>query len=130
MTNNTTENNTESNMTALLEDTGGLMDLLSDNMGLVVVLGLLFLAVGAYGWFYVPSIKVLIMKLIKKHDAEILELYEKHLTPKMRKRLDAAAEKHVKDEILKQILMTAFDHTEVKAQGTVKKLIRDIAKES
>ena len=48
----------------------------------------------------------------------------------MRKQLDAAAEKHVKDEILKQIVMTAFDHTEVKAQGTVKKLIRDIAKET
>ena len=128
--NNTTENSTESNMTSVLDDTGGLMDLLSSNIEIVAVLGLLCLAVGAYGWFYVPSFKVLVMKLIKKHDAEILELYEKHLTPKMRKQLDAAAEKHVKDEILKQIVMTAFDHTEDKAQGTVKKLIRDIAKES
>ena len=130
MTNNTTANNTESNMTSVLDDTGGLMDLLSSNMEIFAVLGILILAGGAYGWFYVPSIKVMIMKLIKKHDAEILELYEKHLTPKMRKQLDAAAEKHVKDEILKQIVMTAFDHTEDKAQGTVKKLIRDIAKES
>ena len=106
------------------------MDLLSSNMEVFLVLGLALLAVGAYGWFYVPSFKVLVMKLIKKHDAEILELYEKHLTPNMRKKLDAMAEKHVKDEILKQVIMTTFDHTEDKAQGTVKKLIRDIAKES
>ena len=130
MTNNTTENSTESNMTSVLDDTEGLMDLLSSNIEIFAVLGLLILAVGAYGWFYVPSIKVLIMKLIKKHDAEILELYEKHLTPKMREKLNAVAEKHVKDEILKQVVMTAFDHTEDKAQGTVKKLIRDIAKGS
>ena len=130
MTNNTTANNTESNITKVLEDSEGIIDLLSANIGIVAVLGLLLLAGGAYGWFYIPSFKVLVMKLIKKHDAEILELYEKHLTPKMRKQLDAAAEKHVKDEILKQVVMTAFDHTEDKAQGTVKKLIRDIAKES
>ena len=130
MTNNTTANNTESNMTDLLEDSEGLTDLLSSNLEVFLVLGIILLAVGAYGWFYVPSVKVLIMKLIKKHDAEILELYEKHLTPTMRKKLDAAAEKHVKDEILKQVIITAIDHTEDKAQGTVKKLIRDIAKES
>ena len=70
------------------------------------------------------------MKLIKKHDAEILELYEKHLTPKMKEALDDAASKHVKDAILKNVIMETFDHTEKKAQGTVKKIIRDAAKEA
>ena len=126
MTNNTTTNST----TDLLEDSEGLMDLLTSNMEVFLVLGLVFLAVAAYGWLYVPQFKFLIAKLIRKHDAEILELYEKHLTGNMRKKLDAVAEKHIKDEILKQVILTAFDHTEKKAQGTVKKLIRDIAKDS
>ena len=116
-------------MTALIEDSEGIIDLLMDNIAIVAILGLLLAAAGVYGWFYVPEFKVLIMKLIKKHDAEILELYEKHLTPKMREKLDDLAEKHVKDEILKQVVLSKFDHTEKKAQGTVKKLIRDIAKE-
>ena len=128
MTNNTTTNDTSSNMTAILDDTEGLMDLLMDNIAIVGVLGVLLIAGGVYGWFYVPMVKVFIMKITKKYDDEILELYEKHLTGNMRKKLDAAAEKHVKDEILKQVILTAFDHTEDKAQGTVKKLVRDIAK--
>jgi len=128
MTNNTTANNTGSNMTAIIEDSEGIIDLLMDNIAIVAILGLILAAAGVYGWFYVPSFKVLVMKLIKKHDAEILELYEKHLTPKMREKLDEVTEKHVKDEILKQVVLSAFDHTEDKAQGTVKKLVRDIAK--
>ena len=123
MTNNTTTNSTADSI----------MDLLGNNSELAQVVGVLALFMGgvlAYGWFKIPQVRFMITKLIKKHDTEILELYEKHLTPKMRKQLDAVAEKHVKDEILKQVIMTTFDHTEDKAQGTVKKLIRDIAKEN
>ena len=120
MTNNTTTNSTADSV----------MDLLSGNLELVLMAGIIAAGLTAYGWLYVPQFKFLIAKLIKKHDAEILELYEKHLTGNMRRKLDAVAEKHIKDEILKQVVLTAFDHTEKKAQGTVKKLIRDIAKDS
>ena len=123
MTNNTTTNSTADSI----------MDSLSNNSDLALVVGVLALFMGgvlAYGWFYIPQVRFMVTKLIKKHDTEIMELYEKHLTGNMRKKLNAAAEKHVKDEILKQIIMTTFDHTEKKAQGTVKKLIRDIAKET
>ena len=130
MTNNTTSNKTGSNMTTILEDSEGLMDLAMENMAVFAILGFILLAVGTYGWFYVPSFKLMVMKLIKKHDAEILELYEKHLTPKMKEALDDAASKHVKDAILKNVIMETFDHTEKKAQGTVKKIIRDAAKEA
>lgn len=117
-------------MTTILEDSEGLMDLAMENMAVFAILGFILLAVGTYGWFYVPSFKLMVMKLIKKHDAEILELYEKHLTPKMKEALDDAASKHVKDAILKNVIMETFDHTEKKAQGTVKKIIRDAAKEA
>jgi hypothetical protein len=69
-------------------------------------------------------------KLLSKHEAEILELIEKNLTPKMREKLSVEAEKHLKNEILVQVILSNFDHTEKKAQGTVKKLIRDLAKEA
>ena len=130
MTNNTTSNETNSNMTTILDDSEGLIDLAMDNMAIFAILGFVLLAVGTYGWFYVPAFKLMVMKLIRKHDAEIMELYEKHLTPKMREALDDVASKHVKDEILKNVIMESFDHTEKKAQGTVKKIIRDAAKEA
>ena len=117
-------------MTAILEDSEGLIDLAMENMVVFAILGLILTAVGVYGWFYVPSFKLMVMKLIKKHDAEIMELFEKHLTPKMKDALDDVASKHVKDEILKNVIMETFDHTEKKAQGTVKKIIRDAAKEA
>ena len=69
-------------------------------------------------------------KLLSKHEAEIMELIEKNLTPKMREKLSTEAEKHLKSEILVQVILSNFDHTEKKAQGTVKKLIRDLAKEA
>ena len=48
----------------------------------------------------------------------------------MREKLSTEAEKHLKNEILVQVILSNFDHTEDKAQGTVKKLIRDLAKEA
>ena len=69
MTNNTTSNETGSNMTTILEDSEGLMDLAMENMAVFAILGFILLAVGTYGWFYVPSFKLMVMKLI------ILPLY-------------------------------------------------------
>ena len=96
----------------------------------LIALAILALAMGTVVWLYVPQARFLMYKLIKKYDDEILEIYEKNLTPLMREKLDKIAEKHVKDEILKQVILSTFDHTEDKAQGTIKKLIRDLSKET
>jgi hypothetical protein len=142
MTNNTTA---DSNVTATNEtgnmttgddsDTmlGGLIDVL---IGSPVLIGLLLVVVGAgaVAYYKVPAFKMFVdvyaSKLLSKHEAEILELIEKNLTPKMREKLSVEAEKHLKNEILVQVILSNFDHTEKKAQGTVKKLIRDLAKEA
>ena len=140
MTNNTTANNeTSSNMTNMTggSDTEGLIETIIEALtGSPELIGLLLVVVGAgvVAYFKVPAFKMFVdvyaSKLIKKHEAEILELFEKHLTPKMREALSAEAEKHLKNEILVQVILSNFDHTEKKAQGTVKKLIRDLAKEA
>ena len=136
MTNNTTETNETENMTESNDTLGALENILDVLTGSPELIGLLLAVVGAgvVAYFKVPAFKMFInvyaSKLLRKHQAEILELLEKHLTPKMREALSTEAEKHLKNEILVQIILSKFDHTEKKAQGTVKKLIRDLAKEA
>ena len=136
MTNNTTETNETGNMTDSTDTLGALESILDVLQGSPELIGLLLAVVGAgvVAYFKVPAFKMFIdvyaSKLLRKHQAEILELLEKHLTRKMREALSTEAEKHLKNEILVQIILSKFDHTEKKAQGTVKKLIRDLAKEA
>ena len=140
MTNNTTANNeTTGNMTNMTSgsDTEGMIETILDVLiGSPELIGLLLVVVGAgaVAYYKVPAFKMFVdvyaSKLLSKHEAEILELIEKHLTPKMREKLSTEAEKHLKNEILVQVILSQFDHTEKKAQGTVKKLIRDLAKEA
>ena len=137
MTNNTTaETNVTTNLTGD-SDTESMIETILDVLtGSPELIGLLLVIVGAgvVAYFKVPAFKMFVevyaSKFMKKHEAEILELLEKNLTPKMREALSAEAEKHLKNEILVQVILSNFDHTEKKAQGTVKKLIRDIAKEA
>ena len=136
MTNNTTETNETGNITDSTDTLGALESILDVLQGSPELIGLLLAVVGAgvVAYFKVPAFKMFIdvyaSKLLRKHQAEILELLEKHLTRKMREALSTEAEKHLKNEILVQIILSKFDHTEKKAQGTVKKLIRDLAKEA
>ena len=140
MTNNTTANNeTTGNMTNMTSgsDTEGMIETILDVLiGSPELIGLLLVVVGAgaVAYYKVPAFKMFVdvyaSKLLSKHEAEILELIEKHLTPKMREKLSTEAEKHLKNEILVQVILSNFDHTEDKAQGTVKKLIRDLAKKA
>ena len=140
MTNNTTANNeTTGNMTNMTSgsDTEGMIETILDVLiGSPELIGLLLVVVGAgaVAYYKVPAFKMFVdvyaSKLLSKHEAEILELIEKNLTPKMREKLSTEAQKHLKNEILVQVILSNFDHTEDKAQGTVKKLIRDLAKEA
>ena len=126
MTNNTTINNTSGDSDII--DT--LSSALMDNVEVFMVLSFLSLGVSIYGWCYVPQFRFLVTKLIGRYDSEIMALYDEHLTPKMRDALDDASSKYVKNEILKQVILESFDHTEKKAKGTVRKIIRDAAKEA
>ena len=105
MTNNTTANNeTSGNMTNMTggSDTEGLIETILDVLtGSPELIGLLLVVVGAgvVAYYKVPAFRMFVdvyaSKLLSKHEAEILELIEKNLTPKMREALSTEAEKHL-----------------------------------
>ena len=127
MTNNTTANET-TNQTA----DSGLLGGLTDGLGIeIIAIGALTLVLGTYIYFRVPSVRDPIMlaiaKLTNKHGEEIEALLKKHLGKAFDK-MDDEVKKRVKNDVLKDVILTSFDHTEEKASGTVKKLVKDIAK--
>ena len=127
MTNNTTANET-TNQTA----DSGLLGGLTDGIGIeFLVVGALALGLGAYVYWKVPSVRDPIMmaiaKLTNKHGQEIEDLLKQHLGKAFDK-MDDEVKKRVKNDVLKDVILTSFDHTEEKAAGTVKKLVKDIAK--
>ena len=127
MTNNTTANET-TNQTA----DSGLLGGLTDGIGIeFLVVGALALGLGAYVYWKVPSVRDPIMmaiaKLTNKHGQEIEALLKQHLGKAFDK-MDDEVKKRVKNDVLKDVILTSFDHTEEKAAGTVKKLVKDIAK--
>ena len=127
MINNTTANET-TNQTA----DSGLLGGLTDGLGIeIIAIGALTLVLGTYVYLRVPSVRDPIMlaiaKLTNKHGEEIEALLKKHLGKAFDK-MDDEVKKRVKNDVLKDVILTSFDHTEEKATGTVKKLVKDIAK--
>ena len=127
MINNTTANET-TNQTA----DSGLLGGLTDGLGIeIIAIGALTLVLGTYVYLRVPSVRDPIMlaiaKLTNKHGEEIEALLKTHLGKAFDK-MDDEVKKRVKNDVLKDVILTSFDHTEEKATGTVKKLVKDIAK--
>ena len=116
MTNNTTTNET-SNLTTL-EPESGMLDSILDALTAspeVMLMAAVMVAMGAYIMYTQPAVKALVMPYIKKYDDEILAVLEKGLTKvqmKAYKKLDDAAQKHVKDAMLRNVLLSAWDEND------------------
>ena len=123
--NNTSE---DGNITALLEtvEESGMLDALMDDPLLMALAGLV-LALGAYVAYTVPAVKELVFKYLKNNETELMDMLDKNLTKAQMKafeKLDATAQKHVKDSLVRNVLVTAWDEKDDELAALVKSKVK------
>ena len=123
MNNTTTENGT-----TLVEtvDESGILDTLMDSPELMVCAAVIAL-LGAYIAYTQPAVRVLVMpyvnKFLKTHEAKIEALLEENLTKAQKAaytKLDETLQTQVKDEVLKNVILTAWDEKDDELKTLVK----------
>ena len=129
-TNNTADNNTadDGNLTAILDtvEESGMLDALMDDR-LLAALAALVLALGAYVAYTVPAVKELVFKYLKNNETELMDMLDKNLTKAQMKafeKLDATAQKHVKDSLVRNVLVTAWDEKDDELAALVKSKVK------
>jgi len=128
--NQTAENNetTEGNLTAIIDtvEESGLLDAIMDEP-LLMALVALVLGLGAYVAYTVPAVKALVFKYLKNNEAELMEILDKNLSKAQMKayeKLDEQAQLHVKDSLVNNVLMTAWDEKDDELAGLVKSKVK------
>ena len=124
-TNETTE---DGNLTAILDtvEESGILDTLMDEP-LLMALAAVILGMGAYIAYTVPAVKMLVFKYIKNNEAELMGMLDKNLTKaqmKVFEKLDETAQKHVKDSLVKNVLITAWDEKDDELAALVKSKVK------
>ena len=123
--NNTAE---EGNLTSIIEtvEESGMLDALMDDP-LLMALAAMVLALGAYVAYTIPAVKELVFKYLKNNEAELMELLDKNLTKvqlKAFEKLDETAQKHVKDSLVRNVLVTAWDEKDDELAALVKSKVK------
>ena len=135
--NNTADNNTapesnntgnDGNITEILDtvEESGMLDALMDDP-LLAGLAVLVLGLGAYVAYAVPAVKALVFKYLKNNEAELMELLDKNLTKAQMtafEKLDETAQKHVKDSLVRNVLVTAWDEKDDELAALVKSKVK------
>ena len=136
-TNETNDNSTalevnetadDGNITAIIEsvEESGILDGLMDEP-VLLVLAALVLGLGAYIAYTVPAVKALVFKYLKNNEAEVMSLLDTHLTKIQMKaftKLDEVAQKHVKNSLVKNVLLTAWDEKDDELAALVKSKVK------
>ena len=136
-TNNETATNEtaeEGNLTAILDtvEESGILDTLMDEP-LLMALAAVILGMGAYIAYTVPAVKLLVFKYIKNNEAELMGMLDKNLSKVQMKafeKLDETAQKHVKDSLVKNVLITAWDEKDDELAALVKSKVKAALDES
>ena len=123
--NNTSE---DGNITALLEtvEESGMLDALMDEP-LLMALAALVLGMASYIAYTVPAVKELVFKYLKNNETELMDLLDKNLTKvqlKAFEKLDETAQKHVKDSLVRNVLVTAWDEKDDELAALVKAKVK------
>ena len=129
--NNTAANETaepEGNLTAIIDtvEESGLLDAMMDEP-LLMALAALVLGMAGYIAYTVPAVKAMVFKYLKNNEAELMELLDKNLTKAQMKafdKLDEQAKIHVKDSLVKNVLLTAWDEKDDELAGLVKSKVK------
>ena len=134
--NNTAANETadEGNLTAILDtvEETGLLDTLMDEP-LLMALAALVIGMAGYIAYTVPAVKMLVFKYLKNNEAELMGLLDKKLTKVQMKafeKMDETAQKHVKDSLVKNVLITAWDEKDDELASLVKSKVKAALDES
>ena len=129
-TNETATNETadDGNLTAILDtvEESGMLDALMDDP-LLAALAALVLALGAYIAYTVPAVKELVFKYLKNNEADLMDMLDKNLTKAQMKafeKLDETAQKHVKDSLVRNVLVTAWDEKDDELAALVKSKVK------
>ena len=130
-TNNETATNEtaeEGNLTAILDtvEESGLLDQLMDEP-LLMAMAALVLGMAGYIAYTVPAVKMLVLKYLKNNEAELMGLLDKNLTKVQMKafeKMDETAQKHVKDSLVKNVLITAWDEKDDELASLVKSKVK------
>jgi len=123
-----TNETSEGNLTAIIDtvEESGILDTLMDEPLLMALVGLLLVAAG-YIAYTVPAVKMLVFKYLKNNEAELMELLDKNLTKAQMKayeKLDEQAKLHVKDSLVRNVLITAWDEKDDELAGLVKSKVK------
>ena len=118
----------DGNITNLLEsvEESGLLDSLMDDP-VLMLLAALVIGLGAYAAYTVPAVKTLVFKYLKNNEAEVMSLLDANLTKVQMKafeKLDEAAQKHVKDSLVRNVLVTAWDEKDDELAALVKSKVK------
>ena len=124
-TNNTSD---DGNITRIMDtvEESGILDALMDEP-LLMALAAVILGMGAYIAYTVPAVKMLVFKYIKNNEAELMDILDKNLTKAQMKafeKLDETAQKHVKDSLVRNVLITAWDEKDDELAALVKSKVK------
>ena len=124
----TNETTDDGNLTAILDtvEESGMLDALMDNP-LLMALAAMVLALGAYAAYTIPAVKTLVFKYLKNNEAELMDMLDKNLTKAQMKayeKLDETAQKHVKDSLVRNVLITAWDEKDDELASLVKSKVK------
>ena len=114
----------EGNLTAIIDtvEESVLLDAMMDEP-LLMALAALVLGMAGYIAYTVPAVKAMVFKYLKNNEAELMELLDKNLTKAQMKayeKLDEQAKLHVKDSLVRNVLITAWDEKDDELAGLVK----------
>ena len=118
----------DGNITALIDtvEESGMLDTLMDEP-LLMALAAIVLCMGAYIAYTVPAVKLLVFKYLKNNEAELMGMLDKNLSKVQKKafeKLDKTAQKHIKDSLVKNVLITAWDEKDDELAALVKSKIK------